>query len=571
MTPEEFFRMLDNSAIVRKSTKKEKPAKLEKGDAETLCSIVELDTQHSCLVLRDVYEKYKTLGYYPKELLQAVYFVIYRDCRKLYVKEKEAYKTAPDGKYKLLGKNGLMQGEKRIGITTDVFKRVTGGSSKIQEKWGMSPFDDFMSNIYDPVDMFSLKMRGDLFRRIIVRVLQERFCSMLIDLSGDVTLFEDIYPQKREIMLVSDSNIGDFYYVIKNEFSDFCEELEIYSKIKRKRKKKESKKAKNENEKTKKNKKSTKIDWLQLLPEGVKKDLEYTANPLEEAKKYVFTYPFNYDGTRIRRAVEYFCSKERLTTQDEIECAKKKLKSLSERLKHTVIVWGTMNSLLQSITEKEIRLLDFEDAVKGKVSGINIENSLRVLKEGHFEELESMKNISPRRKKGLLFYDHTIRENIQDMVSFANFVNTHDCFWMAVCNKKDIIVRELFRGENRYSYELNTDGVFQEFFCSDAYHNEVSVEKVLITNILAGTKIENEIDDREEDNDKDKDIVKDKRGLFISEVEKSPIFSILESALKSSKVDIDAYNKILVRETIEEAPKYEDILQNLPEGDDISC
>lgn len=270
MTPEEFFRMLDKSAIVKKSTETEKPTKLKDGDAEKLCSIVGMNTENACCVLNEVYENYKGLEVYPKELLQAVYFVIYRDCRKLYVKEKEAYKTAPDGKYKLLGKNGLMQGEKRICITTDVFKRVTGGSSKIQEKWGMSPFDDFMSNIYDPVDMFSLKMRGDLFRRIIVRVLQEKFCSMLIDLSGDVTLFEDIYPQKREIMLVSDSNIGDFYYVIKNEFSDFCEELEIYSKIKRKPKKKESKKAKNENEKSKKNKKSTKIDWLQLLPEGVK-------------------------------------------------------------------------------------------------------------------------------------------------------------------------------------------------------------------------------------------------------------------------------------------------------------
>lgn len=275
--------------------------------------------------------------------------------------------------------------------------------------------------------------------------------------------------------------------------------------------------------------------------------------------------------TRIRRAVEYFYSKERLTTQDEIECAKKKLKSLSERLKHTVIVWGTMNSLLQSITEKEISLLDFEDIVKGKVLDTKIKKSTRVWKEGHFDELESMKNISPRRKKGLLFYDHTIRKNIQDMVSFANFVNTHDCFWMVVCNKKDLIVRELFRGENRYSYELNTDGVFQEFFCSDAYHNEVSVKKVLITNILAGTKVENEIDDREEDNDKDKDIVKDKRGLFISEVEKSPIFSILERSLKNSKVDIDAYNKILVRDTTEKDPEYKDILQNLPEGDDISC
>ena len=198
MTPEEFFRMLDKSAIVKKSTETEKPTKLEDGDAEKLCSIVGMNTENACCVLNEVYENYKGLEVYPKELLQAVYFVIYRDCRKLYVKEKEAYKTAPDGKYKLLGKNGLMQGEKRIGITTDVFKRVTGGSSTIQEKWGMSPYDDFMSNIYDPVDMFSLKMRGDLFRRIIVRVLQEKFCSMLIDLSGDVTLFEDIYPQKRD-------------------------------------------------------------------------------------------------------------------------------------------------------------------------------------------------------------------------------------------------------------------------------------------------------------------------------------------------------------------------------------
>lgn len=564
MTPEEFFRMLDKSAIVKKSTETEKPTKLEDGDAEKLCSIVGMNTENACCVLNEVYENYKGLEVYPKELLQAVYFVIYRDCRKLYVKEKEAYKTAPDGKYKLLGKNGLMQGEKRIGITTDVFKRVTGGSSTIQEKWGMSPYDDFMSNIYDPVDMFSLKMRGDLFRRIIVRVLQEKFCSMLIDLSGDVTLFEDIYPQKREIMLVSDSNIGDFYYVIKNEFSDFCEELEIYSKIKRKPKKKESKKAKNENEKSKKNKKSTKIDWLQLLPEGVKKDLEYTANPLEEAKKYVFTYPFNYDGTRIRRAVEYFCSKERLTTQDEIECAKKKLKSLSERLKHTIIVWGTMNSLLEGITEKEIRLLDFEDAVKGKVSDIDIKNSLRVLKEGHFEELKSMKNISPRRKKGVLFYDYTVTRNTQDMVSFANFVDTHDCFWMAVCNKDDLIVRELFKGEGRYSYELNTDGQFKNFFFSEAYFNEVSVKKVLITNILAGTKIENEIDDREEDNDKDKVIVKDKRELFIPEVEKSPIFKDLEMILKNSGVtNMGSYTKILIRETIEEDPEYDEITEEL--------
>lgn len=220
---------------------------------------------------------------------------------------------------------------------------------------------------------------------------------------------------------------------------------------------------------------------------------------------------------------------------------------MGERLSKTTVVCGTINSLLEGITKKEISLLDFEDTIKGKISDTDIEKSIRVLKEGHFEELEKMKKVSPRRKKGLLFYDYTVRRNIQDLVSFANFVNTHDCFWMTVCNKDDILVRELFKGEGRYSYELNTDGVFKNFFFSGDYFNEVSTKKVLITNILAGTKVD------------------DDRVLFIPEVEQSPIFSNLERALKNSKVDKKDYMKILVRETTEEAPDYADIIEQLEE------
>ena len=86
--------------------------------------------------------------------------------------------------------------------------------------------------------------------------------------------------------------------------------------------------------------------------------------------------------------------------------------------------------------------------------------------------------------------------------------------------------------------------------------------KVLITNILAGTKIENEIDDKEEDNDKD--TVKDKRVLFIPEVEESPIFKDLEMILKNSGVtNMGSYTKILIRETIEEDPEYDEITEEL--------
>lgn len=59
MTPEEFFRMLDKSAIVKKSTETEKPTKLEDGDAEKLCSIVGMNTENACCVLNEVYENYK--------------------------------------------------------------------------------------------------------------------------------------------------------------------------------------------------------------------------------------------------------------------------------------------------------------------------------------------------------------------------------------------------------------------------------------------------------------------------------------------------------------------------------
>lgn len=275
------------------------------------------------------------------------------------------------------------------------------------------------------------------------------------------------------------------------------------------------------------------------LPDNVRKDLEYEASTNEPKKNYVFSYPYKYKEDMVEMAVKYFLTKVSNDMLNNIDDTKKRLKTLGERLSKTTVVCGTINSLLEGITEKEIRLLDFEDAVKGKVSDIDIENSLRVLKEGHFEELESMKNISPRRKKGMLFYDYTVRRNTQDMVSFANFVNTHDCFWMTVCNKDDLIVRELFKGEGRYSYELNTDGQFKNFFFSEAYFNEVSVKKVLITNIPMDY-------------------------MYIPEVEESPIFKDLEMILKNSGVtNTDSYTKILIRETIEEDPEYDEITEEL--------
>ena len=47
--------------------KKRNLTKLEEGDAEKLCLIVEMETPESCVVLHEVYEKYKQnpWGYQP--------------------------------------------------------------------------------------------------------------------------------------------------------------------------------------------------------------------------------------------------------------------------------------------------------------------------------------------------------------------------------------------------------------------------------------------------------------------------------------------------------------------------
>lgn len=543
MTPEEFLYFLNKATIVRKSTENERPVKLEEGDAEKIASIEGLGTAESCIILHELYEKYKVLGYYPKELLQAVYYVIYRDCIKLYKEEKKAYeeekeacKATSDKNYKLLNEDGMIRDEKRPGNTLEVFKRVVGDNSKMQEKWGMSPFDDFMLSVYNPVDMFSLKRHGDLFRRIIVRVLQERFRSMFIDLSGDITLFEDIYPQKREMMLVSNSNIGDFYYIIKNEFGEFCKGLDTYMSLEKKEK---DALIKNLIKDLEKSEKYTKKDLYEMLPTGVSKDLEYEE---DDKKNYVFSYPYQYDKDRVIRAVGYFLSIADKKDLEDIETTKKKLKELGKRLSKTMIVCGTANSLLESIKEKEINILNFENVVKGKIKDTNIEESLQVWKEGHFEDLE-MKKASPRRKKGFLFYDYTVRRNTQDMVSFLNFVNTHESFWMVVFDKEDRMVRELFRGKGRYSYELNTGGVFKNFFISVDPDSEVSVKKVLITNIKMDF-------------------------MYIKEVEESPIFRMLDIAFKNEKMfnenfNAGKYNKILIQETTEEVPDYEEITEQL--------
>ena len=61
-----------------------------------------------------------------------------------------------------------------------------------------------------------------------------------------------------------------------------------------------------------------------------------------------------------------------------------------------------------------------------------------------------------------------------------------------------------------------------------------------------------------------KTLLRTKRVLFIPEVEESPIFKDLEMILKNSGVtNMGSYTKILIRETIEEDPEYDEITEEL--------
>lgn len=532
MTPEEFLKNIDLATIVRKSTKKEKPVSLDKDDATNLALAFQEDIEKACDILRSLFNKYKKAGRFPKEFLQTVYAVIFKECFKLYTEEKEKYKIAPNDKYKLLDEGGMILQKKRPFITERVFKGITGVHSIYQEKWGMTPFNDAMMLLYEPIGLFSLNQRGDLFRRIIIKVLQNTSYSTFIDLSGDITIYEDIFPCGKEILLASDSNVGDFYYSIIHDCDKFKSEFKgILKKISGKKVK-----FKEIEEKVEKSRCSTTKD----LRAKLSKEIKFHVN---KGEKYIITYPYQEDSLRVRKAVYYFLSVlgedfiKKLKNNNMLQSVEERITYLSKRLQNTKIVCGDVESVVCNIQGKVIDLTkDFNkkwNEIKPKPISSKIYN------------VDYRKTLSTRDKPIMLFYDYTIRQNLKDLISFAYCVNQYTVAWMVVCNKDDIIVREIFKGADIYSYELDTHRYFKNFFMMT---KDISMEKVLLTNI----KLNGDI--------------------YIKEIEESPIFTMLNLALIGNNIPTSAFAKILVRETnIEKTEKdyeYEEIIERLKEEEE---
>lgn len=521
MTREEFFEFIHNLAIVRRDSESPKILEMSDDDKEVIYSIRDKDVTTSCGILSELYKKYKAKQEYPTAFLEAVYYVVYKYLTDLWKDEVKAFNNHEDKSYILLDKDGAIRKKRRDGITTEVFEMITGGSSSQQEKWGMYPADDFMMRFFDPINMYSPAVRGTLFNSIISAVLQYSSCGLFIDLTGDFTIFEDISPRAKEIIVVSDSLVGDFYYTIKHDLTEFIEVLKIALK----------------------DRDTTDVDYKEysgaevydLLPDNIKQNLEYA----DEEKKYLISYPYCKDDMRVVRVVKDFLKAYPKCKAEDVDNIKRTYSLLRDRLSATSIVCASISDVLESIESGAIPFLDLEE----QAHKYNVEFKPKTINNGNFSTQKS----KDRKKPGILFYDYNVNRSLKDAVTLAEFVNTHEGKWIVVCDKDNIVVREIFKGKGRKSVELNigTDGMFKYLTDVPEVENEISVNKILITNIF--------IED-----------------VYSIAVDTSPIFNMVKYTLQGTEGAWESYQKILVKDTVEESQDYNaDVLEKLDYEEDI--
>ncbi len=521
MTKDEFFEFIHNLAIVRKDSESPKVVEMSDEDKEIVYSIQNKDVSTSCEILSELYKKYKIQKEYPKSFLEAVYYVIYKYLTELWKDEVKAFNNHEDRNYILLDSDGAIRKKRRDGITTEVFEKITGGSSSQQEKWGMYPADDFMMRFFDPINMYSSAVRGALFNSIISAVLQYSSCGLFIDLSGDCTIFEDISPRAKEIMVVSDSLVGDFYYIIKHELKEFIEVLKM---------------ALNDREAIDKEyQEYSGAEVYELLPENIKLNLEYA----DEGKKYLISYPYCKEEERVYRVVDDFLKAYPKCKVEDVSDIERTYGLLRDRLSATSIVCASISDVLESIERGAIPFLDLEEQAHKS----NVEFKEKTINNGNFSTQKS----KDRKKPGILFYDFNVNRSLKDAVFLAEFVNTHEGKWVVVCDKDNIVVREIFKGKGRKSVEINigTGAVFNNLFDVSEVEKDISVNKILITNIF--------IED-----------------VYSIALDTSPIFKRIKYMLQGTEGAWESYPKILVKDTVEESQDYNaDVLEKLDYEEDI--
>lgn len=196
MTPDKFWEFLDRSIIFY--GKRKYVGEISNTNKDLLYKIESMNFDDSCIALHQVAKEYNQIDQYPKELAQAIYFVIMREITKRVFSE--------DGKKKYLGKDEKIHKSIRLGISKKVFMTLKTGIEpskqkeyeekqkkvkakkpnymKQQERMGIEPYHDFFWAYFGEVGFRSRNNRG-ILDVLIRRILEVNDYPAIIDLSGE--------------------------------------------------------------------------------------------------------------------------------------------------------------------------------------------------------------------------------------------------------------------------------------------------------------------------------------------------------------------------------------------------
>ncbi len=510
----------------------------------------------------------------PKELVDSIYYVIFNQCLEIYKAERQIFKNILETamktgqsvdvllknharetntrKIEMLSEDACLRKRQFLAISKKVFKalepNIKNPESK-REKMGIRPEKDFFMMYFKSVNLFSSERKGRTFIGLIRTVLSLVEYPMIVDLTGDVTIFEDIFYTKHEFICCRNINVACFYYTVANKYKDLCQELEELIGECDIDELKDWKNEILEREKQETIKEFEDFIDSELLDKLVDK-ADNTGNillyPLTDeieeeitfASKYLFLrlyarYKIQMaDDEREEETLEKF--KEML--EENKSDLFTKLKWLSLRLRNVNLVCGGLKSLLEEITQPNLNMFYLgEDKVVTK--GILERNGgFFVNDEDRAKNGKTRSYVSKRMKRGVMFYDYTIRSDKKELIKFADFINSKSCWWILIAKKSDVFVRGVVEDKGRYSVCLNIPDEMEYFLDASVLSKEInSKDLILYTNI---------------------DVTR--RYLYNPDIENSELFYFLNAVYYADKKRDTAHDADKKRDTAHDADKKRD-------------
>lgn len=463
----------------------------------------------ACSRLRPLYQKYKGGSgkrIMPEMVIRGIYFIIFREMTL--IMEKDKYKNAKDRIW--LSEDGKLRKRILPNCTNRVYKQLGEKSSKVQERLGIQPSRDFTMLQYEPVNFHGLQAKDALFREMFLNVSFWADNPMFIDLTGEDSIFGDIYYCDREVVCCRDSVTANFYYALQLQYKDFSrlvkttvmsfsadmEEIVAGYQAVLKRRNMQSLEA-------------LKIHSNEEYEEMRKFDSDNSHPAIQ-------TYPLRYKDIDLDLAVKYlvvllyhYCNKTTEQLQSEImEMLQRQILWLRMRLEKTIISWSSVRDILSKIADGNMRFMylqktgikyrpdfdivktekyayyeNFEDTMaRNKVEW---ENDLDIegCNDPKTEIKRKEKNKERRVKKGFVFYDFRVRKEKNEARFFSDFVKRNECQWAFVCDQDDSIWAEELKGEKVKIVEINKTHPCAPFLKIAGYRDTMIITNVRVRDV----------------------------------------------------------------------------------------